>query len=115
MRSEGQHDAMGGGATSPASAERTMQAIVQGTYGSADVLRLAQIARPEIADDEVLVRVHAAGVDRGTWHLMTGRPYLMRVMGFGFRRPKSRVPGLDVAGTAVAVGSAVTRFVAGDE
>ena len=50
----------------------TMRAIVQDRYGSADVLRLAEIARPEVADDEVLVRVHAAGLDRGTWHLMTG-------------------------------------------
>ena len=114
MRSEGQHDAMGGGATSPASAERTMQAIVQGTYGSADVLRLARIARPEIADDEVLVRVHAAGLDRGTWHLMTGLPYLAR-LAFGVRRPKNPVPGVDVAGTVVAVGSSVTRFATGDE
>ena len=61
------------------------------------------------------MRVHAAGLDRGTWHLMTGTPYLMRIIGFGFRRPKNRVPGVDVAGTVVAVGSAVTRFAVGDE
>ena len=79
------------------------------------MLRSAQIERPEIADNEVLVRVHAAGLDRGTWHLMTGTPYLMRIMGFGFRGPKNRVPGIDVAGTVVAVGSAVTRFGVGDE
>ena len=72
------------------------------------MLRLARIARPEIADDEVLVRVRAAGLDRGTWHVMAGRPYLLRVIGFGFRRPKSRVAGLDVAGTVAAVGPAVT-------
>jgi NADPH:quinone reductase-like Zn-dependent oxidoreductase len=95
--------------------EDTMQAIVQDSYGSADVLRLERISRPKIADHEVLLRVHAAGLDRGTWHFMTGRPYLMRIMGFGFRRPKNRVSGLDVAGTVVAVGSAVTRFVAGDQ
>jgi NADPH:quinone reductase-like Zn-dependent oxidoreductase len=59
--------------------------------------------------------VHAAGVDRGTWHLLTGRPYLMRVIGFGLHRPKNRVPGIDVAGTVVAVGSAVTTFGVGDE
>ena len=87
-----------------------MRAIVQDSYGSAEVLRPAEITRPEIADDEVLVRVHAAGLDRGTWHLMTGTPYLMRVIGFGLRRPKNRVPGVDVAGTVVAVGAAVTRF-----
>ena len=95
--------------TDPAPRERMMQAIVQDSYGSADVLRSAQIERPEIADNEVLVRVHAAGLDRGTWHLMTGTPYLMRIMGFGFRGPKNRVPGIDVAGTVAAVGSAVTR------
>ena len=70
-----------------------MRAIVQDSYGSADVLRSAQIDRPEIADNEVLLRVHAAGLDRGTWHLMTGTPYLMRIIGFGFRGPKNRVPG----------------------
>jgi NADPH:quinone reductase-like Zn-dependent oxidoreductase len=95
--------------------ESTMRAIVQDRYGSAEVLRPARIGRPVIADNEVLIRVHAAGLDRGTWHLMTGTPYLMRVMGFGFRRPKNRVPGLDVAGTVVAVGPAVTRFAVGDE
>ena len=67
-----------------------------------------------IADNEVLLRVHAAGLDRGTWHLMTGRPYLGR-LAFGLRRPRNPVPGLDVVGTVVAVGSAVTRFSAGDE
>ena len=69
------------------------------------MLRLDRVARPEIADHEVLVRVHAAGLDRGTWHLMSGKPYLMRVIGFGFRRPKNPVPGLDVAGTVAAVGA----------
>ena len=92
-----------------------MRAIVQDSYGSAEVLRSARIDRPEIADNEVLLRVHAAGLDRGTWHLMTGTPYLMRIIGFGLRRPKNRVPGIDVAGTVVAVGSAVTSFKVGDE
>ena len=101
--------------TSQGTTGRMMRAIVQDSYGSADVLRSARIDRPEIADHEVLLRVHAAGLDRGTWHLMTGTPYLMRVIGFGFRRPKNRVPGVDVAGTVVAVGSAVTRFAVGDE
>src|SRR5664279_1865231 len=96
-------------------ADGTMRAIVQDTYGSAEVLHLARIGRPEIADGELLVRVHAAGLDRGTWHLMTGRPYLMRIMGFGFRRPKNQVAGGDVAGTVVAVGNAVTRFAVGDD
>ncbi len=93
----------------------TMRAIVQDTYGTADVLSLARITRPQIAEDEVLVHVRAAGLDRGTWHLMAGQPYLLRVLGFGFRAPKNAVPGLDVAGTVVAVGPAVTRFSTGDE
>ncbi len=66
-----QHAATRGKATLP---ESTMRAIVQDKYGSADVLRLARIARPEIASSEVLLRVHAAGLDRGCWHMMPGRP-----------------------------------------
>jgi NADPH:quinone reductase-like Zn-dependent oxidoreductase len=93
----------------------TMRAVVQDTYGSADVLRLAQVDRPEVAANEVLVSVLAAGLDRGTEHLLTGKPYAMRVMGFGLRKPKNKVPGLDVAGRVAAVGSAVTRFAVGDD
>ncbi|MEP6648534.1 MAG: NAD(P)-dependent alcohol dehydrogenase [Lapillicoccus sp.] len=93
----------------------TMRAIVQEAYGTSEVFQPAEIATPEITEKEVLVRVHAAGLDRGTWHMMAGRPYLLRVLGFGLRRPKNLVPGLDVAGTVTAVGSAVTRFVPGDE
>ena len=92
-----------------------MRAIVQSGYGSAHVLGLAEIAKPEISANEVLVKVQAAGMDRGTWHMMTGLPYLIRIMGFGFRGPKDPVPGRDVAGTVDSVGSAVTRFQAGDE
>lgn len=99
---------------SPALRRQTMQAIVQPEYGSADVLRVQEIDRPTIGDDEVLVRVRAAGLDRGTWHIMTGLPYLGR-LALGLRSPKTPVPGLDVAGTVVAVGSNVTRFQAGDE
>lgn len=95
--------------------DETMRAVIQDAYGSTEVLRLAEIDRPEILANEVLVEVAAAGMDRGTWHLMAGKPYLMRIIGFGFRRPKNRVPGLDVAGTVVAVGSEVTRFQPGDE
>jgi NADPH:quinone reductase-like Zn-dependent oxidoreductase len=96
-------------------ASPTMRAIVQDAYGTTDVLRLAQVAKPRIGEDEVLVEVRAAGLDRGTWHMLTGRPYLMRILGFGFRGPKNAVPGLDVAGTVAAIGSAVTRFEIGDE
>jgi NADPH:quinone reductase-like Zn-dependent oxidoreductase len=93
----------------------TMRAIVQDRYGSSDTWQLTDIGRPEINDHEVLLRVHAAGLDRGTWHAMTGRPYLMRITGFGLRSPKDRVPGRAVAGTVVAVGAGVTRFAVGDE
>jgi NADPH:quinone reductase-like Zn-dependent oxidoreductase len=100
--------------TSTATSTGTMRAVVHDTFGSADVLHLARIPRPRIADDQVLVRVHAAGLDRGTWHLMAGRPYAIR-LGFGLRKPKNPVPGRDLAGTVEAIGSAVTRFAVGDE
>jgi NADPH:quinone reductase-like Zn-dependent oxidoreductase len=92
----------------------TMQAIVQAGYGSADVLHLAELDRPAVRDNEVLIRVEAAGLDRGTWHLMAGQPYLIRLVS-GLRTPANPVPGLDVAGTVVAAGAAVTRFKAGDQ
>ncbi|WP_245582243.1 NAD(P)-dependent alcohol dehydrogenase [Nocardioides halotolerans] len=96
-------------------ATATMGAIVRDCYGDADTLRHERIARPEAAKGEVLIRVRAAGLDRGTWHLMTGKPYLMRVAGTGFRGPKDRVPGRDLAGTVVTVGSGVTRLAVGDD
>lgn len=111
---EGRHVAMSSDTNNPAS-DRTMQAITQDAYGSVEVLSFGTTAKPEIADNEVLVHVRAAGLDRGTWHMMAGKPYLLRVIGFGFRRPKNKVPGLDVAGTVAAVGSAVTRFSVGNE
>jgi len=92
-----------------------MKAITRDRYGSADVLELSEIDRPEPGDDEVLVRVHAAGVDPSVWHLMTGLPYLVRLMGYGLRRPKTRVPGMDVAGRVEAVGANVTTLRPGDE
>jgi NADPH:quinone reductase-like Zn-dependent oxidoreductase len=91
-----------------------MRTIVQDSYGSSDVLRLDDLPRPDIKDDQVLVRVHAAGLDRGTWHLMTGTPYAVRLV-MGLRRPKQPVPGRDVAGIVEEVGAAVTRFAPGDE
>jgi len=102
---------------SAAAGQVKMQAIVQRRYGATpeDVLRLEQIARPAMDDDEVLVRVRAAGVDRGTVHLMTGTPYLMRILGFGLRAPKNAVPGWAVAGTVEAVGAKVTGLEPGDE
>ena len=92
-----------------------MKAIVQDTYGSADVLEFRDIAAPEIAAGEVLLRVHAAGVDRGAWHLMTGLPYPVRLAGYGLRAPKITVPGTSIAGVVAAVGREVTRFQPGDE
>ena len=94
----------------------TMKAIVQDTYGSADVLKFANIDRPVPKDNEVLIRVQAAGLHRGDWHVMTGLPYLIRLVvpSLGLRRPKVRVRGMDVAGTVEAVGTQVTRFQPGD-
>ncbi len=100
---------------SPGVVPDTMRAVVQESYGSADVLQMDEIPLPVIADHEVLVRVRAAGLDRGTWHIMTGKPYLLRILGFGFSRPNNRVPGLDVSGEVAAVGAAVTRFDIGDQ
>ena len=91
-----------------------MKAIVQHTYGEPDVLRLQDVDDPSPAADEVLVRVHAAGVDRGVWHLVTGTPYPVRLAGYGLRAPKNPVPGRDVAGVVEAVGEDVTRFRVGD-
>jgi NADPH:quinone reductase-like Zn-dependent oxidoreductase len=92
-----------------------MKAIVQDTYGSPDVLELRDIDKPTVTDNEVLIRVHAASVDPGVWHLMTGLPYLVRIMGYGLRKPKTPVRGRDVAGTVEAVGKNVTQFKPGDE
>jgi NADPH:quinone reductase-like Zn-dependent oxidoreductase len=96
---------------------RTMGAVVQDRYGPAPegLFRVATIDRPTITHDQVLVRVHAASVDRGTWHLMAGLPYPVRLVGFGLRRPTYANPGRNLAGTVEAVGADVTDFGAGDE
>jgi NADPH:quinone reductase-like Zn-dependent oxidoreductase len=114
MGSEGKLAVVSGGAAVPVTPENTMRAIVQDGYGCANVLHLARISRPEIGGSEVLLRVHAAGLDRGQWHLMTGRPYLLRPV-VGFRGRRNPVSGLDVAGTVIAAGPGVTRFSVGDE
>ncbi len=93
---------------------RTMRAIVQTAYGGPDRMSMAEIERPEIGANEVLVQVRAAGMDRGTWHVMRGEPYLAR-LALGVRAPKVKVPGLDLAGIVVAVGADVTRFAPGDD
>jgi NADPH:quinone reductase-like Zn-dependent oxidoreductase len=94
-----------------------MKAIVQDRYGGPEVLELRDILRPVPTDDQVLVRVHAAGLDRGVWHVMTGLPYLIRVVvpTLGLRQPKVPVRGMDVAGRVEAAGSTVTHFRPGDE
>jgi NADPH:quinone reductase-like Zn-dependent oxidoreductase len=91
-----------------------IEAIVQDRYGETDVLRLDRIAKPAIGDREVLVRVHAAGVDRSVWHLMSGLPYPVRLAGYGLRAPKTRVRGVDLAGRVEAVGKGVTTLREGD-
>jgi len=92
-----------------------MKAVVRDRYGSVDVLRLAEIDMPVAGANEVLVRVRAAGVDQGVWHLMAGMPYVMRVAGFGLRAPKNPLLGYDVAGQVEAVGAEVTALRPGDE
>ncbi|MFD3454306.1 NAD(P)-dependent alcohol dehydrogenase [Streptomyces sp. NPDC058691] len=91
-----------------------MKAVVQDTYGAPSVLRVEETARPVPGPGEVLVRVHAAGVDQGVWHLMAGMPYLLRALGFGLRAPRNRVRGTDLAGRVESVGPGVTRFAPGD-
>ncbi len=91
-----------------------MRAVLQDRYGRSDVLRLGRLPRPDVRDDEVLVEVRAAGLDRGTEHLINGKPFAVR-LAMGMTRPRNPVPGRDVAGLVVEVGAAVTRFAVGDE
>ena len=93
---------------------RTMRAIVRDRYGSADVLRLADVNLPELAEEEVLVRVRAAGLDRGAWHIMAGLPYLIRIAGYGVRRPRTAGLGSELAGVVEAVGANVTQLRPGE-
>ena len=94
-----------------------MKAIVRYKYGGPDVLQLREIEKPVIKDDQVLVRVRAASINLGDWHFMRGRPYIIRMMGYGLLKPKlkSSVPGGDLAGRVEAVGKSVTEFHPGDE
>ena len=94
--------------------QKTMRAMVQEKYGPAsDVLEMREVAIPEIAAGEVLVRVRFSSVNAMEWHLINGKPYMLRPA-FGMR-PKSPTLGADVSGTVVAVGAKVTRFEPGDE
>lgn len=92
-----------------------MKAVVQHHYGAAEDLTLEEVPQPEIRDDEVLIRVRAASVHADVWHVVTGLPYVLRLMGSGWSKPKVRIPGTDVAGVVERVGKYVTRFRAGDE
>ena len=93
-----------------------MKAIVQEAYGSPSaVLHLREVDRPDPRDGEVLVRVRATSVHPDVWHVITGRPAVLRLMGAGVRRPANPVPGTDMAGEVAAVGVGVTRFAPGDE
>jgi len=92
-----------------------MKAIIQNRYGSAGDLRLTEVDRPTPKDDEVLIRVHATSVHADVWHVVTGLPHVLRLMGAGLRRPKNRTPGTDLAGVVESCGKAVTRFSPGDE
>ncbi|MEM9137997.1 MAG: NAD(P)-dependent alcohol dehydrogenase [Cyanobacteria bacterium P01_F01_bin.42] len=92
-----------------------MKAIAQTQYGSSDVLQLVDVAKPAPDGHKVLVKVHAAAVNAGDWHLMRGTPFLIRLMFGGIRKPKIRTIGVDMAGQVEAVGANVTRFQPGDE
>jgi NADPH:quinone reductase-like Zn-dependent oxidoreductase len=93
---------------------RTMRAIVRDRYGSAEVLRVRDVELPDLGDEEVLVRVRAAGLDRGAWHIMAGLPYLIRIAGYGVRRPKTAGLGSELAGVVEAVGVNVTALRPGE-
>ena len=100
--------------TTTPSQTTTMKAVVQPEYGSADVLQIKDVARPTPADDQLLVQVRAASVGAWDWHDMRGDPYVMRLVGKSFRKPKKPILGLDMAGEVVAVGADVSRFQPGD-
>ena len=100
-------------AETAATLPRTMKAIIRDHYGSADVLRLSDVDVPEIGDEQVLVRVRAAGLDRGAWHVMAGLPYLLRGAGYGLRRPKVAGLGTELAGVVEAVGANVSGLGTG--
>jgi NADPH:quinone reductase-like Zn-dependent oxidoreductase len=117
MTTHTQKQPTAGPATYPVDTARMMRAVVQDRYGTdpRQVLRLATVRSPMLAEDEVLIKVHAASVDRGTWHIMSGLPYPIRLAGFGVRTPKQLNPGRSVAGHVEAVGSKVSTLAVGDE
>ncbi|OGC77001.1 MAG: alcohol dehydrogenase [candidate division Zixibacteria bacterium RBG_16_50_21] len=92
-----------------------MKAIVYHNYGSPDVLKLEEVPKPTPRDDGVLIRVHAASANAGDWHLLRGKPFLVRLMGYGLLKPKNKLLGWDIAGRVETVGRNVTQFKPGDE
>ena len=98
----------------PTQETRKMKAIVQSEYGSPDVLSLAEVDQPKLSDHGVLVRVHAASVHAGDWHLMRGTPFLIRLIYGGMLKPKFQILGTDMAGQVEAVGKNITQFKSGD-
>src|SRR5947209_12303198 len=92
-----------------------MKAIVRTGFGSPDVLELQEVEKPVLEDGQVLVRVRAASLNLGDWHLMRGRPYIIRLIGLRQRTPRDRIPGGDLAGRVEAVGPNVDEFQPGDE
>jgi NADPH:quinone reductase-like Zn-dependent oxidoreductase len=91
-----------------------MRAVVHDRYGPPEVLRLEDVDRPVPKDDEVLIKVHATTVNRTDCHIRAANPFIWRLFGAGFRRPKQRFSGSELAGEVVAVGAAVTEFAVGD-
>jgi NADPH:quinone reductase-like Zn-dependent oxidoreductase len=91
-----------------------MKAVVQRRYGSPDHLEVREVDRPAVGEDEVLVRVRAASLHPDVWHVVTGRPYVLRLMGAGVAKPRNPIPGTDVAGVVESAGKNVTRFGVGD-
>jgi NADPH:quinone reductase-like Zn-dependent oxidoreductase len=99
----------------PVQGDHKMKAIVQFKYGSVDVLRLEDVDQPLVQDNEVLVRVYAASVNAGDWHLMRGTPFFSRLLFGGLLKPKIKILGCDMAGRVEAIGKDVTQFQPGDE
>ena len=110
----GSHDDAGSSRRAVAPEVGRMRAVVQRRYGPPSVLERVEIELPEVGDDDVLVRVHAASVHPGDYFVMTGAPYILR-LAFGLRRPRHGIPGTDLAGVVAAVGKTVTDLRPGDE
>ena len=92
-----------------------MKAIVSTKYGPPDVLKLEEVEKPTPQDNEVLIKVYATSVNAGDWHLLRGKPFLVRLMGYGLLKPKHKILGADIAGRIEVVGRNVKQFQSGDE